>query len=102
MGLFLCTDEKELIIGELEDIIEDQRYRMENNLLDEYPIPRNRISHNKQSFTYDMASNLPEINTGNQDIPFAVLPNDRRYYQPGSWGRFVFRESLFYSLCACE
>ncbi|CAH1716699.1 neural proliferation differentiation and control protein 1 isoform X2 [Aphis gossypii] len=74
-------DEKEFIIDQLAKIIKDQSYRMRNNLQDSYPIPLDQIDDNKQSFTYDLASNLPEINTGNQEIPFAVLPNDRRYHQ---------------------
>lgn len=91
------TDEKEYIIGELENIIKDQSYRMRNNIQYDYPIPRNRISaDNKHSFTYDLASDLPEINTGNQDIPFAVLPNDRRYYQPGRWSCDVVIEVTYY------
>lgn len=84
--MFLCIDEKEYIISELANIIKDQNNRMRNNLQNEYPISRgDRIAINKQAFTYDLASDLPEINTGDQEIPFAVLPNDRRYYQPGSW-----------------
>lgn len=83
---YLYIDEKEFIISELANIIKDQNNRMRNNLQDEYSIPRgNRIVDNKQAFTYDLESDLPEINTGDQEIPFAVLPNDRRYYQPGSW-----------------
>lgn len=83
--LYICVDEKELIINELAEIIKDQSYRMRNNLQDPYPIPLDQIDDDKRAFTYDLASHLPEINTGNQKIPFAVLPNDRRYYQPGSW-----------------
>ncbi|XP_015365351.1 PREDICTED: uncharacterized protein LOC107162820 [Diuraphis noxia] len=78
-------DAKELIINQLAQIIKDQNYRMRNNLQDPYPIPLDQIDDDKRAFTYDLASHLPEINTGNQEIPFAVLPNDRRYYQPGSW-----------------
>uniref|UniRef100_A0A2S2PQJ3 Neural proliferation differentiation and control protein 1 n=1 Tax=Schizaphis graminum TaxID=13262 RepID=A0A2S2PQJ3_SCHGA len=76
-------DEKEFIIDQLAKIIKDQSYRMQHNLQDSYPIPLDQIDDNKQAFTYDLASHLPEINTGNQEIPFAVLPNDRRYYQSG-------------------
>lgn len=92
--MFLCIpiDENEYIIGELANIIKDQSYRMQDNLqdVDEYAppeVPQKRIAANNKkqsSFTYDLESNLPEINTGNREIPFAVLPNDRRYYQTGS------------------
>lgn len=80
----ICVEEKEYIINQLAKIIKDQSYRMQNNLQDSYPIPRDQIDDSKQTFTYDLASHIPEINTGNQEIPFAVLPNDRRYYQSGS------------------
>jgi hypothetical protein len=87
--LFLCADEKELIIGELANIIKDQSYRMRNNLRDRedvYPaMPRNRLAADgERPFTYDLASDLPQVNTGDQEVPFAVLPNDRRYYQSGT------------------
>jgi hypothetical protein len=82
--MYICVDEKEFIIDQLAKIIKDQSYRMQNNLQDSYPIPLDQIDDNKQAFTYDLASHLPEINTGNQEIPFAVLPNDRRYHQSGS------------------
>ncbi|XP_022165666.1 uncharacterized protein LOC111030463 isoform X1 [Myzus persicae] len=75
-------EEKEFIINQLAKIIKDQSYRMRNNLQDPYLIPLDQIDDDKGAFTYDLASHLPEINTGNQEIPFAVLPNDRRYYQP--------------------
>lgn len=87
VNICVCVDAKERIINELAQIIEDQSYRIQkrNNLQDPYPIPLDQIDDDKRAFTYDLASHLPEINTGNQEIPFAVLPNDRRYYQPGSW-----------------
>lgn len=92
----MCADEKEFIIGELANIIKDQSYRMRDDLPDddEYPVaPRSsRIAADKQTaFTYDLTSDLPELNTGNREIPFAVLPNDRRYYQPGSRQAAAFR-----------
>ncbi|KAL4097463.1 hypothetical protein QTP88_022245 [Uroleucon formosanum] len=74
-------DEREFIINQLAKIIKDQSYRMRNNLQDPYPM-LDQIDNDKREFTYDLASHLPEVNSGNQEIPFAVLPNDRRYNQP--------------------
>jgi len=88
--LYICVDEKKFIINQLAKIIKDQSYRMRNNLQDPYPIPLDQIDDDKREFTYDLASYLPEVNSGNQEIPFAVLPNDRRYYQPGSWWWLAF------------
>lgn len=89
--VFLCVDEKEFIINELASIIEDQSYRMPDDLQDvQYSVSRDRTADgDPQAFTYDLASDLPRINTGDQQIPFAVLPNDRRYYRPGIPGRVV-------------
>ncbi|VVC43370.1 Hypothetical protein CINCED_3A018179, partial [Cinara cedri] len=92
--------EKEYIIGELANIIKDQSYRMQNNRrdVDEYippQVPRKRITANEKnqlSFTYDMRSNMPTVNTGNRDVPFAVLPNDRRYYQTDFTGNLLVPE----------
>lgn len=118
LGVFfyLCVrvivpiDENEYIIGELANIIKDQNYRMQNDLRDaveEYSppeVPRKRFTadgdEKQPSFTYDLDSNLPEINTGDREVPFAVLPNDRRYYQTGSdggggVGYSLFDESVF-------
>lgn len=89
--VFLCVDEKEFIINELASIIEDQSYRMPADLQDvQYSVSRDRTADgDPQAFTYDLASDLPRINTGDQQIPFAVLPNDRRYYRPGIPGGVV-------------
>lgn len=87
--IFVCADEKEFIIDELTNIIKDQGYRMRDDLQDDYTAPRNRITpgaDKQPAFVYDLTSDLPELNTGDQEIPFAVLPKDRRYYQPGRVG----------------
>ncbi|XP_050548709.1 uncharacterized protein LOC126910302 isoform X2 [Daktulosphaira vitifoliae] len=89
---------KEYIISQLADIIEDQRNRiLEDQNRHNYPqvdenrnIPRIRVTDKEPEFTYDSGALVePEVNTGDKEVPFAVMPYNPRYYKPEYYNRLA-------------
>ncbi|XP_050430500.1 uncharacterized protein LOC126839300 [Adelges cooleyi] len=89
---------KEYIIGHLAGIIEDQRNKMRSVPDREIyqqrfagrEIPSIREDDEGSEFTYDQNVLVePEVNTGDQDVPFAVLPYNPRYYRPEYYNRLA-------------